>query len=177
MSDLYNSGFLKDTIWYILLVLLFFTLTWFVVIKFVFPFLKNKKWIQFVITLLISIFFLLMTLLTSTNYLSLQNEYLECLDVFKNSAKEEIENDLINLEYFGVGEIVTSPKIVDSISKSYGVRLKPVRDVYYNVFEEKARDKYYEKPIRIYLDERNGVGWEKRMDEALRPYIIDLIKK
>ena len=91
--------------------------------------------------------------------------------------KEEIENDLINLEYFGVGEIVTSPKIVDSISKSYGVRLKPVRDVYYNVFEEKARDKYYEKPIRIYLDERNGVGWEKRMDEALRPYIIDLIKK
>ena len=118
-----------------------------------------------------------MTILTSTNYLSLQNEYLECLDVFKNSAKEEIENDLINLEYFGVGEIVTSPKIVDSISKSYGVRLKPVRDVYYNVFEEKARDKYYEKPIRIYLDERNGVGWEKRMDEALRPYIIDLIKK
>ena len=88
-----------------------------------------------------------------------------------------LENDLINLEYFGVGEIVTSPKIVDSISKSYGVRLKPVRDVYYNVFEEKARDKYYEKPIRIYLDERNGVGWEKRMDEALRPYIIDLIKK
>ena len=93
---------------------------------------------------------------------------------------EEIEKDLIDWEYYGLsfGMVITgSPKVIDSISKSYGVNLIAPRDILYSSHVENGRVKYYENPRKNYLDKRNGVGWEKRMDEALRPYIIDLMKK
>lgn len=180
IDDLYNLGFFNGTIWDIFFIVLFIVLTRFLVLKNVIPYFKNQRWIQFVISLLISVFFLLITIFISINYIMLQKDYSEWCEVFKDEAKEEIEKDLIDWEYYGLsfGMVITgSPKVIDSISKSYGVNLIAPRDILYSSHVENGRVKYYENPRKNYLDKRNGVGWEKRMDEALRPYIIDLMKK
>ena len=69
IDDLYNLGFFNGTIWDIFFIVLFIVLTRFLVLKYVIPYFKNQRWIQFVISLLISVFFLLITIFISINYI------------------------------------------------------------------------------------------------------------
>lgn len=163
-----------DYTWYIFLAVLLAIVLVFLTIKFIIPDFRNRK--KYSRIFLLSLFSLLLLIdsLLIYSYLLDRKEYEIWSEVFKEQANEEINNDRIKIEYFGISPYVKTgySKKVDSISNRYGVKLILVSDIVYNQPIEKAKEEEYNKTTNSYLDKRNGTGWRQRMDKELEPYII-----
>ena len=151
----------------------------FIIIKYILLAIRRKKSLLIIfmsIILLLSVFFASVIII---NFISNRKVYNEYLEIYTNQAKIDINKDNIEYKYFGMFEFVNEDfsNKVDSIEIHYGVTLIPTGS-YINdgPIIEKAKSKY-EEITNSYLERRNGAGWEKRMDEALRPYIADIRKK
>jgi len=163
--------------WLDLLVIVFLCIILiFIIRKYTIPKIKNRKIISSIVFSAISSLLLLMVILTSIEYIADRRDYREFLEMYTSQAEKEIGNDLVELKYLGMFDGIkeeTNSK-VDSIAKKYGVMLVPTgSDLYDGPIIEKAKDKY-DEITNSYLDKRNGVGWRKRMDKELEPYIINL---
>ena len=156
--------------WLDLLVIVFLGIILiFIIRNYTIPKIKNRKIILSIIFAAISLLLLLMVILTSIEYIADRKDYRESLNYYTSQAEEDINNDLVEFEYFGFPDrrIIKEENFskIDSIAKGFGVKLIPVSDLYDGPLIEKAKDKY-DEITNSYLDKRNGIGWRKRdLDE------------
>lgn len=127
----------------------------------------NIKLLRYTGTILLSTFIIFLLYFYSTEYLEYKKEYNKWLPEYINQAKEEIENDKVIIEYFGLLSWCDW-HAVDSITDKYGVELRGLNTSRL-LSDQKARETYLEI-VNAHLEKRNGKGWEQRMEEELDPY-------
>ena len=176
--SLVGYGMFEGTIdyqWNMILIFMLIILGGAVVVGLIFYFVKKKFAKSFFATLLLlsSIMLCISTYHTAMLYLS----YQKCLNDYIQTAKNEIKNDEVSIEFFGMFEGVNNNDFekVDSIASSYGVKLRIVSDCIGILPYELAKMKY-EKMTEEYLEERNGKGWREKMKKEIKPYVVNLFE-
>ncbi|MFV0391266.1 MAG: hypothetical protein ACK5KP_05200 [Paludibacteraceae bacterium] len=172
MFDFLNDlGFLYGTIWDLLLILFLIVLIIYIVRKYIVSSIQQRKIIRFAISSIIILFFSFVSIVVLIDYITARKDYKEWLNYYMEKAQRGINEDLIELKYYGMFTITKETNKIDSITKGFGVKLiSSGDDMYDGPLIEKAKDKY-DEITNSYLDKRNGTDWKQRMDKELEPYI------
>ncbi|MCE7040326.1 hypothetical protein [Dyadobacter sp. CY312] len=121
-------------------------------------------------SLVTSLFLIFIVYHASVAVLEFQKQYESLVLEYKTKAESDIKNGMIVYEHGGGMAIPMDSsselryKKMDSIRAIYGVEYRNIC-VSWPAFE-KAQSRYYAftKP---YLDKRNGIGWEERMEKQI----------
>ena len=105
------------------------------------------------------------------NLPSREQTFEERMTEYRQLAKDDIKND--DVKYLGFG-LPLPPKTefeakqfkeIDSIRKSYGIRIKNMGCTVSD--ESTALANEYHKITEVYLDKRNEEGWEEKMKSRI----------
>lgn len=122
----------------------------------------------------------LVYLVGMVGYLFVSNviEVSEMRDEYRKQANEDIRNDNVTFRYAGLEVELHSSSVtskIDSICRIFGVS-------YYNTGcmindNDIVAQETYDELVQPYLDKRNGVDWEERMNQQIEEIIEVLHSK
>lgn len=126
-----------------------------------------------VLLILLSLFLVFIVVNTCKAYIESKKTYEELLEMYIIKARKDIENDRIEIEYFGTFAGIKDGcySQLDSVAGSFGVQLMLTKSTV-DPIGDKAEERYFEI-TNSYLDTRNGEGWKERMDKELEPYLTN----
>lgn len=98
-----------------------------------------------------------------------QKEILRAENKYIKQAEKDIKNDLITIKYSGGFSIPKydqpTTRKIDSIYKKYGIMYKDTGCII-DLVDNEAQKKY-EETVKLYLEKRNGTGWEIKMKKEI----------
>lgn len=116
----------------------------------------------------------LVYLVGMVGYLFVSNviEVSEMRDEYRKQANEDMRNDSITFRYAGL-EVepynADARSKIDSIYRIYGVRYYNTGCMGYD--NDIVAQETYDELVQPYLDKRNGVDWEERMNQQIEEII------
>ncbi|WP_415326080.1 hypothetical protein [Chryseobacterium sp. MMS23-Vi53] len=154
---------------YLILALVFITLISWLISTLKIKNLNSKNKFLLVYAILCSLLLCYFTYTALSSYIkekkaitTLENEYIK-------QAKKDIKNDNVTFRFAGGFEIPMydnqTLKMIDSIRKNYGVSYQNTGCVIDNIDIE--AQKKYDEIVKIYLEKRNGKGWENKMRKEI----------
>ncbi|MDR6516587.1 FEKKY domain-containing protein [Chryseobacterium camelliae] len=119
-----------------------------------------------VYSILCSLLFCFLTYISIRVYVKSKNVLTALENHYVHQAKEDIKNDKI---VFRFAEGLTLPnelqEKIDRIYERYGIHYENTGCIV-DPMEIKAQEKYKET-VKVYLEKRNGKGWEEKMDHEI----------